>query len=231
MNLAVIPARGGSKRIPKKNIKPFLGKPIVNYAIDLAKSSKLFDEIIVSTDDDEINKIIIQQGVKNPFKRSAETSGDFATLSDVLLEILNEYKKLNISIDNVCVILPTSPLITTEILNTAHEKFISGDFSAVIPLVKYNHPIQRALKITGDNGNVVMIDPENQTKRTQDCDEAFYDSGQFYWLKASDFLIEKKILMKNAGSIELNPDHCHDIDNPEDWKIAEMKYRWLNPLR
>jgi pseudaminic acid cytidylyltransferase len=228
MNLAIIPARGGSKRIPRKNIKLFLGKPVIQYAIELAKSFKPFNSIIISTDDNEIEEIGIKNGVKTPFRRSESTANDFATLSDVLLEVLTEYQKLNIKVDNVCVILPTSPLITHEILNQAYEKFINNNFSAIIPLVKYQHPIQRALKITSGTEKVSMINPDNYTMRTQDCDEAFYDSGQFYWINVKDFLIEKTILMNNIGAIEVKSDRCHDIDNIEDWRLAEMKYRWLN---
>lgn len=227
MNLALIPARGGSKRIPRKNMKPFLGKPILQYSIDLAKSAGLFDEVTVSTEDIEIEDFAAKHGVKAPFRRSEKNANDFATLSDVLLEVLTEYQKLGMQFANVCVILPTAPLITNEILNEAYRKLVTSHFSAVIPLVKYSHPIQRALKVLNNSGKTAIIDPKSALMRTQDCAETYYDSGQFYWINVKQFLIEKKILMENAGSIELMPEQCHDIDSMNDWVITEMKYKLL----
>jgi pseudaminic acid cytidylyltransferase len=225
-NLAIIPARGGSKRIPKKNIKSFLDKYIIQYSIEAAQAFKLFDEIMISTDDDEIAEIGIKFGAKVPFKRSEKNSNDFATLSDVLFEVLTEYQNRDIFFDNVCLILPTSPLTTFESLDKAYQKLINNNFSTVIPVVEFEHPIQRALKLDSI-GHVNMIEPKNRALRTQDCEITYYDSGQFYWIKAPDFLREKNILMQRTGSIELMAYQSQDIDTPIGWTIAEMKYKLL----
>jgi N-acylneuraminate cytidylyltransferase len=225
-NLAIIPARGGSKRIPAKNIKNFLGKPIIRYAIESALSTKLFEEITVSTDSEEIASIAISSGASVPFIRSKKNSDDWATLSDVLLEVLHEYEEQKKDFDAVCMILPTAVFVCTENLLQGYHKLVDGNFSSVIPVAKYSYAIQRAL-FQDDAGRLAMLWPENKNTRSQDLTPAYYDCGQFYWINTKDFLKEKSILMNNSGSIILNAEKVQDIDTTEDWAIAEMKYQML----
>ena len=159
-NLAIIPARGGSKRIPKKNIKDFLGKPIIAYSIETALKSGLFDEIIVSTDDPEISDVAIKYGAKVPCFRSSETSNDFASLSDVMNEVILFYKNRNIRFDYVCCILPTTPLVTMENLKLGYGLITNSEFDSIRPIVRYSYPIQRAFRYN-KNGGVELFNPEH----------------------------------------------------------------------
>jgi pseudaminic acid cytidylyltransferase len=227
--IAIIPARGGSKRIPFKNIKLFNGFPIIKYSIDVALKSKLFDDVIVSTDDEKIKDIAISYGASVPFIRSDDTSNDTATLADVILEVINEFDKINVHFDIFCVILPTSPFINEELIRKAMKIFESNDCNSVIPIVKYSYPIQRALEIR--NGLVSMISPENYRTRSQDLSSSYHDSGMFYVVRCIDFLKERRFLMKNTIPI-IVPEHlAHDIDTEEDWRIAELKFQLINQLK
>jgi N-acylneuraminate cytidylyltransferase len=222
-NLAIIPARGGSKRIPRKNIKIFLGKPIIAYSIELAIGSGLFDEVMVSTDDEEIAEIAQGYGAKVPFKRSKDNADDFATTIDVLTEVLNEYDSLNLQFDFGCCIYPTSPLLEKKTLQKGFEKLIKHKFDTVFPVVEYSYPILRSLKI--ENGKVNMNWPEYLESRSQDLPSSYHDAGQFYWFQVSKLLKEKKLFTKNSGAIVLNEECVQDIDTEQDWKIAELKAR------
>lgn len=222
--LAIITARGGSKRIPRKNIRNFLGKPIIAYSIETALNSKIFDEVMVSTDDDEIAEIAKKYGAKIPFKRSAETSNDTATTTDVIIEVLNEYKKLGFDFDYTCCIYPTAPFIQPEILKTAFDTMIKDGTSAAIPVVKYSYPIQRALKIDSEN-KLSMIYPEHSRTRSQDLEPIFHDAGQFYWFKVSAIGHNMELLKMKASPIIISETQVQDIDTEEDWVIAELKYR------
>ncbi len=224
-NIAIIPARGGSKRIPKKNIKNFLGKPIIAYSIETALQSGLFDEVMVSTDDSDIAKIALQYGAKVPFLRSKQTADDFAVLTDVLTEVLHNYQKVNKHFDHVCCILPTAPFINSYDVTKAYNKLIRGNFDTVFPVVRYSFPIQRAMQFDGDH--VKMIWPENIHKRSQDLKSSFHDAGLFYWAKTGVILTQKKLWTDNTSAIEINEQKAHDIDTIEDWKIAELKYKIL----
>ena len=223
--IAIIPARGGSKRIPRKNVKEFCGKPILAYSIEAALNSKLFDEVMVSTDDNEIAKIANRYGASVPFLRSAETANDFAILKDVLNEVLANYNKLEKSFDEVCCILPTAPLVETADLIKSHEILEKEKCVSVIPVVKYSFTIFRSLKI--ENGRLVMNWPENFPKRSQDLPDAYHDAGLFYWYSKKYF--EEKIagFGENAYPYILDEEKAQDIDTLEDWKIAEMKYNLL----
>jgi len=223
--LSIIPARGGSKRIPRKNIKPFSGKPIIQYSIETALKSGLFNEIMVSTDDAEIAEFSLNAGAVVPFLRSPQTSNDNAHIADVVEEVLMMYKEIGKEFDIFCVIFPTAPFIRQERLLEGLEMMNNKDFDSVFPVLRYNYPIQRSLKI--ENGKVSMNWPENFNKRSQDLNPAFHDSGQFYWMKTSSFLKQKKLFAENSGAIVLSDMEAHDIDTPEDWKIAEMKYKIL----
>jgi N-acylneuraminate cytidylyltransferase len=225
-NIAIIPARGGSKRIPRKNIKNFLGMPIIAYSIRAAIESGLFKEVLVSTDDFEIASISEEYGAKVPFLRSVENSSDFATTSDVLFEVINNLKESNTIYDNICCIYPCAPLIKKENLVKAYNLMINNEFETVFPIVPYSTKIQRALKILGDK--IEMFYPDFEQTRSQDLELAYYDSGQFYWIRNHLFLINKKIYTQKSGAIVLDELSAHDIDNEIDWKIAELKYSLKN---
>jgi N-acylneuraminate cytidylyltransferase len=176
-NLAIIPARGGSKRIPRKNIKLFLGKPIIAYSIEAALKSNLFDEVMVSTDDKEIAEIAKVYGAKVPFFRSKENSDDYSTTTDVLLEVLNNYKQEGMGFSNACCIYPTAPFVSKEKLELAYSKLLKENFDCVFPVVRYGFPIQRAMFF--DEENIKMIQPEHMLSRSQDLKTSFHDVGQF----------------------------------------------------
>lgn len=226
-NLALITARGGSKRILKKNIKNFNGKPIIYYSINAAINSKIFDYVMVSTDDKEIAKISKQFGAKVPFYRSKKNSDDYSTTSDVIIEVLNELKKINLEFDNVCCIYPTAPFISDEILSFSGKFFEKEDLDSITPITKFSFPIWRGFKLNSDN-SIEYLWPENELKRSQDLTTAYHDAGQFYFLKISSFLDQKKLIMKKNKAIILPEDKVQDIDTIEDWKIAELKYSLLN---
>jgi len=223
--IAIIPARGGSKRIPKKNIKDFLGKPIIAYSITAALKSKLFDEVMVSTDDMQIAKISKSLGVKVPFMRSKENSDDYAGTANVLIEVLNKYKEMERIFDYCCCIYPTAPFINPEKLKKFFELFKARNCYSLFPVVKYSYPIQRSYKFVNDK--ISMVWPDNYSKRSQDLEPLYHDAGQFYWLKVDKFINNKQIYTDNTGAIILSELEVQDIDNEKDWKIAEMKYKLL----
>jgi len=225
LNLAIIPARGGSKRIPKKNIKLFLGKPIIAYSIEKAIESNLFDDIIVSTDDIEIAKIAQDYGAKVPFFRSDINSSDFATTFDVIEEVINEQYIRNQDYENVCCIYPCAPLISIELIINAFEVMKLNNFDTVFPVVKYGNQIQRALRL--NDNRIEMLYPQFQNSRSQDLEDAFYDSGQFYWAKIDQLLRSGELFTKNTGILIIDEMSAQDIDNEIDWKLAEIKYSLL----
>lgn len=227
--IAIITARGGSKRIPRKNIKNFLGKPIIAYSIKAALQSKIFDEVMVSTEDEEIARISRKFGAKIPFMRSMKAAGDRAGSGMVLGEVLRNYKKLGIEIDKFCVIYPTAAFVTSEKLRKTYEKFIKSGAEALVPVVRFSYPIQRAVSVV--QGKLKMIWPQNYHKLSQELMPTYHDCGQFYWLRAGPFLKQKKFFLKNTIVWELPETEAQDIDNPEDWKIAEMKYKMLKRLK
>lgn len=221
-NLAIIPARGGSKRIPCKNLKDFMGKPIMAYSIEAALESKLFDEIMVSTDDDEIAEVARRYGAKLPFMRSEKNSDDFSGLTDVCIEVVNCYESNEMNFDAVCCILPTAPFVSSEKIITAKNMLDSGIYSSVFPVAEYGYPIQRSLMI--DNGFVKMSVPDNFGKRSQDLEKTYHDAGQFYFIKTKTLLTEKRMFAEKSGAIVLSNLEVQDIDNEIDWKLAELKY-------
>ena len=219
-NLAIIPARSGSKRIKNKNIKLFLNKPIIAYSIETAIKSGLFDEIMVSTDSKEIAAVAKKYGANVPFYRSKKNSNDYATLNDVVKEVICEYKKRGKIFDYVCLILPTAPLITIKNLKKGLEILRNSNFDSVRPIVRFGFPIQRAFKLLSNN-EVIPAFPEEFSKRSQDLEPRFHDSGQFYWIKGD------KDISKNKGGFEISEMEVQDIDNEVDWKLAELKYKIL----
>ncbi|MGF1534591.1 MAG: pseudaminic acid cytidylyltransferase [Bernardetiaceae bacterium] len=224
--IAIITARGGSKRIPRKNIKDFLGKPIIAYSIEVALQSDLFDEVMVSTDDEEIAEISLQYGAKVPFMRSKENADDYAGTADVLLEVLSQYEKSNQTFEYAYGIYPTAPFITQERLKEAFVLLKKEKFDTVFPVLRFSSPIQRALK-KDMISKVTMFRPENLQKRSQDLEPAYHDAGQFYCFHVPIFMQKKQLWTDNSGALVLSDMEVQDIDNPEDWQIAEFKYQWL----
>ena len=225
-SIAIITARGGSKRIPRKNIKNFLGEPIISYAIKAALQSKIFDVVMVSTDDLEIAKTSMEYGADVPFIRSSHTSNDYATTEEVLKEVILEYQKKGIEFQYACCIYPTAPLVTSEKLKNALAFFLSSQAESLIPVVKYSYPPQRSFIIRGD-GNLKMKYPEHIETRSQDLEEWYHDCGQFYFFKTDVFLKNGTILTDCTVPLILSEREVQDIDTHEDWIIAEMKYQYL----
>jgi|TARA_B110000908_G_scaffold98239_1_gene115979 N-acylneuraminate cytidylyltransferase len=222
-NICIIPARGGSKRIPRKNIKEFLGKPIIAYSIQAAIDSNLFDEVMVSTDDPEIAEIAKKLGASVPFMRSSKNSNDFATTYDVIEEVILEYKKINQEFDTLCCLYSCAPFVTSKTLGLAHEKLVEKQFDSVFPIIAFSFPIQRALN--RKEGKISMINEENLTVRSQDLEESYHDAGQFYWCKTQELLKSKKLLTANTGGIVISELEAQDIDTETDWKLAEIKHQ------
>jgi len=224
--VAIITARGGSKRIPRKNIKDFLGHPIIKYSIDAALLAGCFDEVMVSTDDTEIADISKRFGAQIPFFRSSSTSNDFATTADVIEEVLLEYRHTGKDFEYFCCIYPTAPFVSPERLKQGYDVLKEGNTDIVLPVVRFNYPIQRALKI--EEGRLKMIWPEYLMARSQDLMPTYHDAGQFYWGRSERFLKQKKLFTESTIPIEVPESHVQDIDTLEDWKIAEMKYTTIN---
>ncbi|PJZ58145.1 pseudaminic acid cytidylyltransferase [Leptospira barantonii] len=222
--LCIITARGGSKRIPRKNIKNFYGRPIISYPIELALKSNLFDEVMVSTDDREIAEISKSYSAKIPFFRSEKNSNDTAGTDAVLFEVIEEYKKLGMNFDYACCIYPTSPLLTQKKLEEAWDLLRAKDLDTVFSMIKYSSPIQRSLRLN-DEGLVSMFHPENLTKRSQELESAYYDAGQFYFFNIQRFLDKGKLWTDRSSAILLDDMEAQDIDNEEDWNLAEFKYQ------
>ena len=222
-NICIIPARGGSKRIPRKNIKEFIGKPIIAYSIKAALDSGLFDEVMVSTDDSEIAEIAKKFGANVPFIRSAKNSDDFATTFDVIEEVIQVYKTQGKRFENICCIYSCAPFITSEILLKAYDLLIQKKFDTVFPIIAYSFPIQRALRV--NQGKVLMILKDNLNIRSQDLEKSFHDAGQFYWCNTKRLLNSEKLITPNSGGIEISELDAQDIDTETDWSLAELKYQ------
>lgn len=223
-SVAIITARGGSKRIPRKNIKEFCGKPIIAYSIEAALESKVFDEVMVSTDDEEIAKISREYGAEIPFMRSKKNSGDFASTPDAVIEVLDNYAQQNRFFDIACCIYPTAPFITAQKLQKGIE--LLNDTYSVIPVVKYSFPPFRSVVI--ENGKLRANWEEYINCRSQDLPELYHDCGQFYYLQVEHFLRTKQLITSNTKAIEMTEIEVQDIDNEQDWQLAELKYRFIN---
>src|SRR5215218_2282888 len=180
-SIAIITARGGSKRIPRKNIKPFLGKPIISYSIQSALDSGIFEEVMVSTDDDEIAEISKKLGATVPFIRSEKNSDDYAGTAEVLIEVIEEYRKRQKHFETVCCIYPTAPFVHAEKLKRAYGLLTEHNADSVLPVTEFSYPILRSVKITED-GKIAMNWPEYYASRSQDLPKSYHDSGQFYFL-------------------------------------------------
>lgn len=224
--IAIITARGGSKRIPRKNIKEFFGKPIIAYSIAAALESGLFDEVMVSTDDAEIAEVARKYGANVPFMRSEATSGDFASTGDVIEEVINEYGKLGREFDVICCIYPTAPFIRSERLVEGMKLLESGAADAICPVVKFSYPPQRGFVVK--DGFMCYKYPEYTKTRSQDLEPMFHDAGQYYFTTTESFKLVGNFSPKRLGYVILTDDEVQDIDNPEDWETAELKYRMLH---
>lgn len=221
-NLCIIPARGGSKRIPRKNIKNFLGKPILAYSIEAALKSDLFQEVMVSTEDEEIAEIAKQFGAKIPFFRSEAASDDFATTLDVIREVVESYNALGKQFEHICCIYPTAPFVSDKKIMDAFRVLIEQDFDSVLPVMKYSFPIQRSFEMEVSSKIRYRFE-EFKNARSQDLTTVYHDAGQFYWMK-DVVLNSDSIITCNSGSIEINELEGQDIDSEVDWKLAELKY-------
>ena len=226
MNIAIIPARGGSKRIPRKNIKAFHGKPMIAYSIEAAQKSGCFDRIIVSTDDQEIADTALKYGAEVPFLRPADIADDYATTMDVMDHAIQYLAKENISPEFVCCIYATAPFILADDLRKGlgilNEPNVEYAFSAT----SFPFPIQRAIKLT-EQGDVEMFSEQYADTRSQDLVEAYHDAGQFYWGKTSAFLVRKAIFAEHSKVVLLPRKRVQDIDTVEDWELAEALFAVL----
>ncbi len=223
--IAIITARGGSKRIPRKNIREFCGKPILAYSIEAARESGLFDTVMVSTEDREIAGIARQYGAEVPFYRSERTAGDFATTNDVLLEVLEEYGKRGAHYDLGCCIYPTAPFVTADKLKCAMERLEGSDADTLIPVVNFSYPPQRAMIVR--EGRLVFEYPQYLDSRSQDLEPHYHDVGQFYLFYTEAFRKNKKLMVGNILPYVVSEMEVQDIDNQTDWEIAEIKYRFM----
>lgn len=225
--LAIIPARGGSKRIPKKNIRPFCGKPMISYSIEAALSSGCFEEVMVSTDSEEIEKIALDCGASVPFRRSGENAGDTATISDVLTEVLKAYFAQGQGAEEACCLFPTAPFVTADKLKKAFALLeSSADIDTVMPVVKYSYPPQRGF-VTHDE-KLVMCYPEYRRTRSQDLEPVYHDAGQFFCFRTDVFLKTGDILTTRMAPFIVSELEVQDIDDETDWQLAEMKYRMMD---
>lgn len=223
--VAIITARGGSKRIPKKNIKDFCGKPIIVYSIEAALGSGLFDEVMVSTESDEIAEIAKAYGAVVPFMRSMENADDYADTTDVLKEVLESYQKIGKQFSEFCCIYPTAPFITAEKLVQSHKLLQKGDVYNVIPMVPFSFPPQRGM--VERNGMLQPLQPEAIDMRSQDLEPILHDCGQFYWCKTKEFLENSDFLSNHTVPFTVSELEVQDIDNETDWKLAELKYQMI----
>jgi len=223
--LAIITARGGSKRIPKKNIKLFHGRPIIAYSIEAAMDSNIFDEVMVSTDDPLIANVARERGAKIPFMRSKETSDDHSTTAAVLQEVIKNYSDHGRDFLFACCIYPTAPFITKEKLISAFELLTKSGADSVIPVTKFSFPIWRSFQMK--DGKLSYNWPEFAPKRSQDLPAAYHDCGQFYFFKCDAFLRLQTLVTDNTIGLEVPESEVQDIDNEEDWKIAEIKFDLL----
>ena len=226
MKLAVIPARGGSKRIPRKNIKSFHGKPMIGYAIGAALASKIFDRVIVSTDDAEIAEFAEALGAELPFIRPPELADDYTPTVPVIAHAIRTCVEMGWNVGEVCCIYPGVPFISTEDLRGAHEQLVSTSANYVFPVTRFPSPIQRALKRLTD-GSVRPFQPEHAATRTQDLEPGYFDVGQFYWGSKRAWLEGLNIHL-NGTTLVIPEWRVVDIDTPTDWERAELLYATLS---
>ncbi|WP_295067032.1 pseudaminic acid cytidylyltransferase [Ruminococcus sp.] len=224
-SIAIITARGGSKRIPKKNIKEFCGKPIIAYSIEAALNSGVFDEVMVSTDSEEIASIAKKYGAEVPFMRSEATSNDFATTSDVLLEVLERYEESEKKYDIGCCLYPTAPFVTSETLLNAFDTLSQSTSKTLLPVVAFSFPPQRGVFIR--KNKIVLAQPEYLNTRSQDIEKMYHDCGSFSMFRIPEFKAERKLITDDTIPFVMDEIMVQDIDNLSDWEMAELKYKML----
>ncbi|MCR9968853.1 pseudaminic acid cytidylyltransferase [Vibrio cholerae] len=226
MNIAIIPARGGSKRIPRKNIKAFHGKPMIAYSIEAAIQSGCFDRVIVSTDDREIAEVAKQYGAEVPFIRPAEIADDHATTVDVMHHAITWCLEHGDNVEAVCCLYATAPFVSANSLRHGYKVLSEDKCEFVFTATTFSFPIQRAIKLS-EHGEVTMFSPEYEQVRSQDLVEAYHDAGQFYWGKVQAFTERKPVFAPHSKVILLPRIKVQDIDTPEDWSFAEALYALL----
>lgn len=224
-SIAIITARGGSKRIPGKNIRDFVGKPIIAYSIKAARESGIFDEVMVSTDSEEIAAAAKKYGAAVPFLRSEKTSNDWATTADVLLEVIENYRLRNRKFEWICCIYPTAPFLTGERLREANKVLEDAKAESLMPVVRFSFPPQRGMVIR--EGRVDYRYPEFRNTRSQDLEVMYHDCGQFYFCRTDAFLKHRTMVTPDTVPFEMSEEEVQDIDNLSDWQVAELKYKML----
>lgn len=223
---AIITARGGSKRVPGKNIRSFCGKPIIVYSIEAALESGVFEEVMVSTDSEEIARISREYGAAVPFMRSSATSDDYAGTTDVLNEVIGMYKERGIEFDEFCCIYPTAPFVTVGKLQDSYRLLQDKNVFNVVPMVPFSFPPQRGMRRKED-GFLEPVDAVGINARSQDLPTIYHDCGQFYWVKTREYIRNQDILGNHTMPFLVPETEVQDIDNETDWALAEMKYRFL----
>lgn len=226
MKLAIIPARGGSKRIPHKNIRPFHGRPIVAWSISAAHQSALFDHVIVSTDDNEIAEVAAREGAEIPFLRPPVLSDDTTPTNAVVRHALTWYAERGEPANLACCIYATAPFVTAAALKEGHDRLVARSHGFAFSVTSFPFPIQRALRIL-PNGSITMFQPEHMMTRSQDLEDAWHDAGQFYWGYAAAFLADRPLFSEEAVPVILPRHRVQDIDTPEDWRRAELMFAAL----
>lgn len=226
MKLCVIPARGGSKRIPRKNIKEFCGQPMIAYSIQAAKKSGCFDKIIVSTDDEEIAEVAKSYGAEVPFMRPEELANDYAGTIPVIKHTIEWFEQNQNSPDLVCCLYATAPFVQAETIKKAQKQLEDMQADYCFTATSFPFPIQRAIKLS-ENERVEMFYPEHFSTRSQDLEEAYHDAGQFYWGKSEAWKTETRLFSDKATAYILPRHLVQDIDTPEDWQRAELMYQLL----
>ena len=225
-SVCIITARGGSKRIPRKNVREFCGKPMLAYSVECALESGIFDTVMVSTDDAEIAEVARAYGAEVPFMRSEATSNDYATTADVLREVLGEYKARGREFDTMCCLYPTAPFVRASELKEA-AAMIEAGATSVFPVTSFDFPPLRGLLLNGD-GSLEYAFPEYAKTRSQDLPEMVHDCGRFYFARVADYLDTGTFAMRGCRALRIDPRYVQDIDTPDDWEIAEQKFRAIN---
>jgi len=228
INVAIIPARGGSKRVPRKNIRPFSGKPMIVHSIDAARESGLFDRIVVSTEDEEIAGIAVKAGAEVPFMRPKALADDFTGTGAVIKHAIRELQQAGDLIDYLCCIYATAPFLKSCYLRQGYEKLRQSGSAYAFSVTSFPFPIQRAVRINQD-GLIEAIWPENIARRSQDLEEAYHDAGQFYWGRTQAFLDDIPVFSPVSVPVVLPRHLVQDIDTEEDWQRAELMYKALEP--
>ncbi len=224
-SIAIITARGGSKRIPRKNVKEFLGRPILLYSIEAALGSGCFDVVMVSTEDEEIAQLAREAGAQVPFMRSKKTADDFATSADVIREVLDEFKERGQEFEYACILYPTAPFVTGRKLKEAMESLQESRADSVLPIVQFSFPPQRAF--VSQEGKIRFAEEKYSKMRSQDLEPMYHDCGQFCCFKTSVFEEKGTLVTDNTLGIAYPESEVQDIDTLEDWKMAELKYAMM----